>query len=199
MHRQSDDEESQFPGDSDYVTPPTDRRKCGAECDSFSGEGSSSVPSPVKEIKFEKRGRAQELSALCADHVTGIGYRPALRYPFSGEGSNFIPSPVKRIQAPQSKHIADDDEDEWEVIAEYATNHQQAMDAHENVDDIYRHTEKIMHGSGTVMQPDYVGKLEDLSPVLDQGVEDVPAVCVSDVLLLRMRYLHTDYTDKADP
>ncbi len=97
-----------------------------AERVSFSGEGSSSVPSPVKEIRFERQGRAQERSALCAAHVTTIGYRPALQSLFSGEGSNSIPSPVKPVQAQQSKHIADD-EDEWEVIAEYATNHQQAI------------------------------------------------------------------------
>jgi hypothetical protein len=36
------------------------------------------------------------------------------------------------------------------------------MDAHEIVDDIYRHAEIFMHESGTVMQPDYVGKQEDL-------------------------------------
>jgi hypothetical protein len=30
------------------------------------------------------------------------------------------------------------------------------------VDDIYRHAENFMHASGTVMQPDYVGKPEDL-------------------------------------
>jgi hypothetical protein len=36
------------------------------------------------------------------------------------------------------------------------------MDAHEIVDDIYRHAENFMHESGTVMQPDYVGKPEDL-------------------------------------
>jgi hypothetical protein len=60
MPRQSDDEESPLPSDSDYVTLPTDRRKCGAERVAFSGEGSSSVPSPVKEINFKKRGRAQE-------------------------------------------------------------------------------------------------------------------------------------------
>ena len=111
-----------------------------------------------------ERGRAQEQSALCAAHVTPIGYRPALLYPFGGEGSNSIPSPVKRIQA-QSKHIADDDEDEWEVIAEYATNHQHAMDAHDIVDDIYRRAENFMHESGTVMQPDYVGKPEDLESI----------------------------------
>ncbi len=73
-----------------------------------------------------------------------------------------IPSPVKRIQAPQSKHIADDDEDEWEVIAEYAATHQQAMDVHDIVDDIYRHAETFMHESCTVMQPDYICKPEDL-------------------------------------
>ncbi len=60
----------------------------------FSGEGSISVPSPVKEINLEKQGRAQEQSALCAAHVTGIGYRPALRYPTS----NSIPSPVSEFR-----------------------------------------------------------------------------------------------------
>jgi hypothetical protein len=73
MPRQSDDEESQLPSDSDYVTPPTDRRKCGTERVAFCGEGSISVPSLVKEIIFEKQGRAQEQSALCAAHVTAIG------------------------------------------------------------------------------------------------------------------------------
>ena len=67
------------------------------------------------EIKFLKQGRAQEQSTLCSAHVTAIGYRPALRYPFGGKSSNSIPSPVKRIQAQQSKHIANDDEDEWIV------------------------------------------------------------------------------------
>jgi hypothetical protein len=56
----------------------------------------------------------------------------------------------------------DDDDYEWKVIAEYATNHEQAMNAHEIVDDIYRHAEIFMHESGTVMQPDNVGKPEDL-------------------------------------
>ncbi len=36
------------------------------------------------------------------------------------------------------------------------------MDAHDIVDDIYRHTENFMHVSGMVMQPDYVGNPEDL-------------------------------------
>jgi hypothetical protein len=63
--------------------------KCGAERVLFGGEGSSSVPSPVKEIKLETQGLAQEQSTLCAAHVTAIiGYRPALRYPFSGVGLN---------------------------------------------------------------------------------------------------------------
>ncbi len=44
MPRKSDDEESQLPSDLDYVTPPTDRRKCGAERVPFGGGGSSSVP-----------------------------------------------------------------------------------------------------------------------------------------------------------
>ncbi len=35
------------------------------------------------------------------------------------------------------------------------------MDAHDIVDDIYRHAEKLMHESCTVMQPDFVGKPED--------------------------------------
>jgi hypothetical protein len=156
------DEESHWPSDSGYATPPTDRCKCGAECVPFCDEDSSSINFPVKEIKFEKRGLAQEQSAFwqCASHVTPILHRPALRYPFSDECSNSIPSSVKQIQAPQSKHIAND-EDEWEVVAEYATHHQQAMDAHEIVDDIYRHAKKYMHESGMVMQPDYVGKPED--------------------------------------
>jgi hypothetical protein len=159
MLRRSDEGDIQLPSDPDYIAPPTDRRKCGAERVSFSGEGSISVPSPVQQIQFEKHGRTQEQSALCSAHVTGIAYCPALRYPTS----NSIPSPVKRIQAPQSQVISDDDEDyEWKVIAEYATNHQQALDAHEIVDDIYRHAENFMHESGTVMQPDYVGKQEDL-------------------------------------
>jgi hypothetical protein len=134
-----------------------------AERVSFSDEGSISVPSPVKEIKFEKQGRAQEQSTLCAAHVMATGYRPALRYPFGGIFSNSILSPVKRIQALQSQVISDDDDDnEWKVIAEYASNHQQAMGVHEIVDGIYSHAENFMHGSGTVMQPDYVSKPEDL-------------------------------------
>ena len=81
MPRRSDEEDIQLPSDPNYITLPTDRRKCGTERVSFSGEGSISIPSPVKEIKFEKQGRAQEQSTLCAAHVTAIGYRPALRYP----------------------------------------------------------------------------------------------------------------------
>ncbi len=94
------------------------------------------VPSPVKEIKFEKWGRAQdsEKSAQCTSHVTTIIHCPAFQYLFSGEGLDSIP---------QSKHIADDYEGEWELIAENATNHQQAMHAHEIVDDIYRHAENL--------------------------------------------------------
>ncbi len=80
-----------MPSDSNHITPPTDRRKCGAERVSFSGEGSISVPSPVTEKKIEKQGRAQEQSTLCATHVMAIRYRPALRYPFGGVGSNSIP------------------------------------------------------------------------------------------------------------
>ena len=36
------------------------------------------------------------------------------------------------------------------------------MDAHDIVDNIYRHAENFMNESCTVMQPDYVGKPEDL-------------------------------------
>jgi hypothetical protein len=36
------------------------------------------------------------------------------------------------------------------------------MDVRDIVDDIYRHAENFMHESCTVMQPDYVGKAEDL-------------------------------------
>ncbi len=112
------------------------------------GEGSSCVPSSVKEIKLEKRGRTQEQSAQCSSYVMPILHRHALWYLFSGEGSNSIPSPVKQIQTPQSKHIANDDEDECEVVAEYATNHQQA---HDIVNDIYRHAENFMYERGMVM------------------------------------------------
>jgi hypothetical protein len=102
MPCRSDDKDIQLPSDPNYIAQPTDRCKCGAERVSFSGEGSISVPSPVKAIKFEKQGRAQEQSTLCAAHVTAImiGYSPSLRYPFGGVGSDSIPSPVKRIQAP---------------------------------------------------------------------------------------------------
>jgi hypothetical protein len=137
MPRRSDEDYIQLPSDPDYITPPTDRCKCGAERVLFSGEGSISVPSPVMQINFEKQGLAQEHSTLCASHLTGIAYRPALRYPTS----NSIPLPVKQIQASQSQVISDDDDDyEWKVIAEYATNHEQGM----------------------VAQPEYVGKPEDL-------------------------------------
>jgi hypothetical protein len=79
------------------------------------------------------------------------------------------------------------------------------MDAHDIVDDIYRHTEKFMHESCMVMQPDYVSKPKDLpqavlvSLVLDSAVEDVLGVSVSDALLLLMQHQHTGYRDKADP
>ncbi len=78
MPCQSDDEESQLPSDSDYATLQTDRIKCWAECDPFSGEGSSSICPPVKKIKFEIQGRAQEQSAQCEPHVTLIVHCPAL-------------------------------------------------------------------------------------------------------------------------
>jgi hypothetical protein len=91
MPRPSDEDDIQMPSDPDYITPPTDRRKCGAERVSFSGEGSISVPSPVTEKKIEKQGRAQEQSTLCAAHIMAIRYRPALRYLFGGVGSNSIP------------------------------------------------------------------------------------------------------------
>jgi hypothetical protein len=91
MPRRSDEEDIQLPSDPNYITPPTDRRKCGAEHVSFSREGSISVPSPVTEKKIKKQGRAQEQSTLCAVHVMAIRYRPAHRYPFGGVGSNSIP------------------------------------------------------------------------------------------------------------
>ncbi len=112
MPCRSEDEECQLPSDSDYATPPNDDwHKCWPESVPFSGEGSSSVPSLVQEIKFEKRGRAQEQTFQCVSHVTLILHCPALRNPFSGEGSNSIPSPVTQIQATQSKHIANGDKD----------------------------------------------------------------------------------------
>ncbi len=42
---------------------------------------------------------------------------------------------MKLIQAQQLLLISYDDKDAWEDIAEYATNHQQAMDAHDIVDE----------------------------------------------------------------
>jgi hypothetical protein len=51
--------------DSDYVTPLTDRHKCGAVRIAFSGEGSMSVPSPVKEINSRSRDGLRS-RALCA-------------------------------------------------------------------------------------------------------------------------------------
>ncbi len=46
-----------MPSDSDYETQPTDRHKCRAERVPFShcGEGSRSVPSSVKKLKFKKQ------------------------------------------------------------------------------------------------------------------------------------------------
>jgi hypothetical protein len=94
MPCRSDEDDIQLPSDPNYITPPTDRRKCGAQRFSFSCEGSISVPSPVTEKKIEKQGRAQEQNTLSAAHVMAIRYRPALRYPFSGVGSNTTgPSP----------------------------------------------------------------------------------------------------------
>jgi hypothetical protein len=49
-----------------------------------------------------------------------------------------------------------------QVRYQISTNHQEAIDAHELVDDIYRHSENFMHASGIVMQPDYLSKPEDL-------------------------------------
>ncbi len=77
MPRRSDEEDIQLPRDPNCITPPTDRRKCGAERVSFSGEGSISIPSPVTD-KIEKQGLAQEQSTLCAAHVMAIRYGPAL-------------------------------------------------------------------------------------------------------------------------
>ncbi len=49
MPRRSDEKDIQLPSDPNNITPPTDRRKCGAERVSFGGEGFVSVPSPVME------------------------------------------------------------------------------------------------------------------------------------------------------
>jgi hypothetical protein len=93
-------------GDSDYAIA-ANYRKCWAVRAPFSGEGSNSTPSPFKQIKFERLGRAQEQSAQCASHVTVtlMLHRPSLRYTLS------IPSPVKKIKAQLSKEILDEDED----------------------------------------------------------------------------------------
>jgi hypothetical protein len=50
MPCQSDDDDIQLPSDPDYILPPTDRRKCGAERVPFSDEDSISVSSPVEEM-----------------------------------------------------------------------------------------------------------------------------------------------------
>jgi hypothetical protein len=63
----SDEEDVQLPSDLNYITQPTERRKCGAERVSFGGEGLISAPSPVKEIKFESRDRLR--SRALNDHT----------------------------------------------------------------------------------------------------------------------------------
>ena len=73
------------------------------------------------------------------------------------------------------------------------------MDAHDIVDDIYRHAENSMHESGTVMQPDYVIKPEDLYLWCLIGESKTCWQRMSDALLLQMRHLHTHYRDKAAP
>ena len=136
---------------------PTDRSKCGAERVSFSGEGSISVPSPVKEIKFEKRGRAQEQSTLCAAHVTAIGYRPALRYTL----------PIINKQWMRMRL--------WMTFTDTPKN--------------------LCTRAGTVMQPDYVGKPEDLYLWCLLGETKT----LFDALFLRMRHWYTHYRDQAVP
>ncbi len=73
------------------------------------------------------------------------------------------------------------------------------MDAHDIVNDIYRHTENFMHESCTVVQPDYVGKPEDLYLWCLIWQSRTLGVREFNALLVRMRHLHTDYRDKADP
>jgi hypothetical protein len=58
---QSDEEESQFPSESDHVTPANDRSKRGAERVPFSSVGSNSVPSP-DTIREAGTGSASERS-----------------------------------------------------------------------------------------------------------------------------------------
>jgi hypothetical protein len=67
--RYDEDDMIQLPSDPDYITLPTDRRKCGAERVSFSGEGSISVHPPVMQI-FEAG--------------TGSGAERSVRIPFNG-------------------------------------------------------------------------------------------------------------------
>jgi hypothetical protein len=95
MPRRSEDEELQLPNDPDYITLPTDRRKCRAERVPFCGEGSSSICSPVKEIKFGTLLLAQEEQEtfMCAAHRTPLRHCPTLRRLLA------MPSPVKKIQA----------------------------------------------------------------------------------------------------
>ncbi len=95
---------------------PTGARAGLSERVPFSGEGLSTVSSPVtgkKKEKWRRPRRVQEQSSHCSSHVTLILHNPALRYPM------YIASPVEKIEAPRSKEIVDGDEDEWEFLAEY--------------------------------------------------------------------------------
>jgi hypothetical protein len=49
------------------------------------------------------------------------------------------------------------DENAWTVVAEYVTNQGARMDFHENVDHTYRHAEKFIHESGSVLEQELVG------------------------------------------
>jgi hypothetical protein len=72
------------------------------------------------------------------------------------------PSPCSSISDVQrSKEIVDEDEDKWEVIDKYEIIEWDVVGNEVN-NDIYSLADDFMHEIGLVMQPDYVGKPEDL-------------------------------------
>ncbi len=56
----------------------------------------------------------------------------------------------------------DDDEDAWEVRAEYATDQRSAMEPFEIANNIWNTAEEFMHQAGLYMQPGHIGKDNNL-------------------------------------
>ncbi len=61
-----------------------------------------------------------------------------------------------------------------------------------HINDSNRLAEVFIHQSRLVMQPEYIGKPEDLY-MLDSGVEDVSGVRMSDAFLVRKQCWLTNY------